>query len=513
MDADSSPSQRRSGRAARREARGRAGGKPPLPALSRAIPVYEVLNNEGLELIHNASLDILETIGIEFRDSEATSMWRQAGAEVEAQRVRIPRQLLLSLIDRAPSQFTLHARNPERNVEIGGNNTVFAPNYGSPFVRMEDGERRYGALEDLQKFHRLAQAAPALHNVSSVICEPVDVPVSTRHLHITYSAIRNSDKSFMGPVTAPSRAEDAVEMLGIVFGRERLEERCCVISLINCNSPLVWDETMLGALKVYSRAGQACLISPFVMGGANSPASPVATVAQLNAEALAGIAFAQLCRPGVPCVYGHFMATVSMKSGAPMAGTPELALMNFMIGQLARRYGLPWRSSGMLAGAKTIDAQAAYESAMNMLPILFAGANFVLHCAGWTEGGLTANLAKFMLDCEQMEMLYKLGQGPRFEDFDEALRAIHEIGPGGHFLGTAHTQANFQTAFFMPELADNNSFEQWLAEGSKDAPTRALEAASRTLEQFEQPALDPAIDEALLAFIRRREEELPASQE
>ncbi|MEO1018614.1 MAG: trimethylamine methyltransferase family protein [Pseudomonadota bacterium] len=513
MDTDQQRTQRRAGRAARREARGRASGKPPLPVLTRSIPVFEVLNAEGLELIHHASLDILESIGIEFRDDEAAALWREAGAEVKDHRVRVPRDLLMDLVAKAPAKFTVHARNPERSVEIGGDNTVFAPNYGSPFVRMSDAERRYGTLEDLQSFHRLAHASPVLHNVGSVICEPVDVPVPKRHLHITYSAICNSDKTFMGPVTAPSRAEDALQMLAILFGGGSVDDRCAMISLINCNSPLVWDETMLGALKVYARAGQACLISPFVMGGANTPASPVATVAQLNAEALAGIAFAQLCRVGTPCIYGHFMATVSMRSGAPMAGTPELALMNFMIGQLARRYGLPWRSSGMLAGSKIIDAQAAYESAFNMLPILLAGANFVLHSAGWTEGGLTANLAKFMLDCEQVEMLHKLGQGPRFEDFEDALEAVREIGPGGHFLGTAHTQANFQTAFFMPELADNNSFEQWLAEGSKDAPTRALEAAGRALEQFEPPVIDPAIDEALLAFIREREAVLPDSQE
>jgi trimethylamine--corrinoid protein Co-methyltransferase len=302
-------------------------------------------------------------------------------------------------------------------------------------------------------------------------------------------------------------------MARIVFGDAFVEANTVMLSLTNANTPLVWDETMLGAVKVYARANQGLILSPFTLAGANTPASTVATVAQLNAEALAGMAFAQAVRPGAPVLYGNFLATVSMKSGAPMAGTSELALMNFMIGQLARRYGVPWRSSGMLTGAKTCDAQAAYESAFNMLPILLAGANFVLHSAGWSEAGLVANLAKFMLDAEQVEMLYRLGQGPSFADFEEAMGAIREVGPGGHFLGTAHTQAHFQDAFFMAQLADNNSFEQWQLEGAKDAATRGREAAARALESWTPPPLDPAVDEALDAFIRRREAEIPDGYE
>jgi trimethylamine--corrinoid protein Co-methyltransferase len=251
------------------------------------------------------------------------------------------------------------------------------------------------------------------------------------------------------------------------------------------------------------------VLAPFTLAGANTPASAVATVAQLNAEALAGIAFAQAVRPGAPVIYGNFLATVSMKSGAPMAGTSEIALMNFMIGQLARRYGVPWRSSGLLTGSKICDAQAAYESAFNMLPILLAGANFVMHCAGWSEAGLTCNLAKFMLDAEQMEMLHRLAQGPRFDDFEAALGAIREVGPGGHFLGTGHTQAHFQDAFFMSRLGDNNSFEQWQLDGAKDATARGIEAAEAALLSYEQPPLDPAIDEALDAFIKKREAAIP----
>ncbi len=499
---------RRGGRAARREAR-TAVQLRHLPVLERRIPVYEVLEQDGLEAIHDASMAILEEIGIEFRDAEALAMWRDVGADVEGSRVRIPRGLLLALVAENPERFVVHARNPERSTEIGGDRVAFAPTYGSPFVYDFDNQRRYGTLEDLHAFHKLAYMAPALHNTGAVICEPVDIPIPKRHLHITYSAIRHSDKPFMGPVTAPERAEDAVRMARILFGADFVDSHTVLIGLVNCNSPLVWDETMLGALKVYARANQAVIVSPFVLAGANTPASPMAAVAQLNAEALAGIAFGQLCRRGSPMVYGHFMAAVSMRSGAPMAGTPELALMNFVIGQLARHYRLPLRSSGMLAGAKTVDAQAAYESIQTMFAVFLSGAHYVMHAAGWMEAGLAASFAKFVLDCEQMEMFYKLGQGPRFDDLDEALAAIREIGPGGHYLGSEHTQSHFESAFFIPALLDNNSYEQWELDGAKDATTRALEAARSLLTAYEAPPLDPGIDEALRAFIREREAVLP----
>lgn len=502
---------RRGGRGARRAERAQV-NTTALPPLRRRLPVYEVLDAEGLELVHDASMRILEEVGIDFRDDEALALWRDAGAEVQGWRVRIPRGLVMQLLASVPATFRLHARNPERSLEIGHDSTVFLPSYGSPFVRMEDNLRRYGTLADLERFHRLAQMSPALHNVGSVTCEPVDVPVPKRHLHITYSAIKNADKSFMGPVTAPERAQDALTMAGIVFGEDFVRDNPVMISLVNCNSPLVWDETMLGALKVYARSNQPVICAPFTLAGANTPASAVATVAELNAEAVSALAFSQLVRKGCPMVYGNFLAAVSMKSGAPMAGTSELALMNFMIGQLARKYDVPWRSSGMLTGAKVVDAQAGYESAFNMLPILLAGASVVMHCAGWTEAGLTANLAKFALDAEQMEMLYKLGEGPRFEDLGAALEAIREVGPGGHFFGTAHTQAHFQTAFFMPELMDNNSFEQWELDGAKTAEQRGVEAAQRRLAQYVPPPLDASVDEALKAFIRAREAVLPDSQ-
>jgi trimethylamine--corrinoid protein Co-methyltransferase len=503
---------RRGGREARRQARTSFQVRW-LPPAERRIPLYEVLDEEQLERLHEAAMRVLEELGIEFRDDEALALWKQAGAEVSGQRVRIPRELLMGLVAKAPERFTIHARNPERNIELGSGRMAFASTYGSPFVRGLDGERRYGTMEDLRNLHKLAYLAPVLHNTGSVICEPVDVPIPKRHLHITYSAIQHSDKSFMGPVTHPSRAEDALRMAAIVFGEDFVDRNAVMIALINCNSPLVWDASMVGALRVYARKGQPVIVAPFTLAGANTPASGTATVAELAAEALSAIAYAQLERPGSPMIFGSFLASVSMKSGAPMAGTSELGLMNLMIGQLARKYRLPWRSSGMLTGSKVTDAQAAYESAFNMFPILLAGADIVMHCAGWTEAGLTASYAKFMLDAEQMEMLWRFGHGPRFEDFDEAMATIGEVGPGGHFLGTSHTRAHFQDAFFMSELFDNNSFEQWLADGARDAAARGLEAARRTLDAYAAPPMDPAIAEAVEDFIRRREAELPDRQE
>jgi len=480
-----------------------------LPALVPQIPLYEVLGQEGEELIHEASMKILEEVGIDFRDDEALALWRRHGADVQDRRVRIDRAMLLELVAKSPPEFSLAGRNPARSVRIGGRNMVFAPTYGSAFVLDFDNQRRYSTLEDLHVFHKLAHMTPCLHLSGGITCEPVDIPVSRRHLHIAYSLLKHSDKPFMGATTARERAEDTLAMARIAMGEQTVRDNTVMISVINCNSPLVWDATMLDALKVYARNNQAVLVSPFVLAGASTPASSVGAVAQLNAEALAGIAFAQLVQPGARMVYGQFVATVSMQSGSPMMGTPELCLMNYMVGQMARRYRLPWRSSGMTAASKLVDAQAAYESNMTMHSVLLAGANFVFHAAGWLETGLTASFAKFVLDAEQIEMFYRYAQGPRFNDFEEAMRAVREVGPGSHYLGAAHTQNHFKSAFYIPSLLDTNSYEQWLAEGAMDANTRALARVREMLEAYEPPGLDAAVDEALLAFIASRERVLP----
>ena len=488
-------------------------GSTPLAQLrpvSRRIPEYAYFTEEGLDRIHEASMTILEEVGVEFRDAVALEAWKKARAKIVGERVHIDRGLLMELLSHAPASFVQHARNPERSVPVGGRNTIFVPTYGSPFVRDLDNKRRYGTLEDLQNFVKLAYMTPNIHHSGGVICEPVDVPVPKRHLDIVYSHIKYSDKPYMGIVTAPERAEDCVAMARILFGNDFIDAGNTVMtSVVNCNSPLVWDETMLSAMRVYARNNQAVLVTPFIMAGAMAPASTAGAISQLNAEALAGIAYAQLVRPGSPMVYGSFVTTVSMQSGAPMMGTAEPAMMIYACCQLARRYKLPVRTGGMLNGSKIADAQAAYESMGTMIPTVMAGANFVLHTAGWLEAGLSAGYAKFMLDVDQLASLQIFAEGPDLSDEALALEAVREVGPGGHYLGCAHTQRNFKTAFYTSNIADNNSFEQWEAEGARDANQRAAERARKVLAQYEAPPLDPGIDEALKDFIARKKAGLP----
>jgi trimethylamine---corrinoid protein Co-methyltransferase len=453
---------------------------------------------------------VLEEIGIEFRDdAEALALWKEAGCEVRGERVHFPKGLCRSLLQTAPPVFTQHARNPARSVEIGGKATVFAPVYGPPFVRDLDGQRRYATIEDFRNFVKLAYLAPALHHSGGTVCEPVDIPVNKRHLDMVYSHMRLSDKPFMGSVTAPERAQDTVDMCKILFGESFVDQNCVVINLINANSPMVFDETMLGAAKVYARNNQATVISPFILAGAMSPVTVAGTLTQILAEVLAGAAFTQLIRPGAPVLFGTFAASISMQSGAPTFGTPEPSLVSYGAAQLARRLGIPFRTGGSLCGSKVPDAQAAHESANTLNTTLLAGTNFVLHAAGWLEGGLVSSYEKFMIDIDQLGMMQRMAEGVDLSETGQAMDAIREVGPGSHYLGCAHTQANFQTAFYRSNLADNNSYEQWLAEGEKRVEARANALCRTWLDQYQAPDLDPAIDEALTAFIRNRKDSMP----
>ena len=498
---------RRGGRDARRTLRtGRR--EEMLPALRHGLPYTEPLHQEQVERIDDASMRILEEVGVDFRDPVALADWKRAGAKIEGERVYLDRGLVLELIASIPSTITLHARNTARSVTLGEGQSIFVPMTGAPFIRDLDNVRRNGTLEDLGTFHKLSHMLPALHSSAHVICEPMDVAVGHRHLWITYSSMKHSDKTFMGMSTGAENAEDVMAMVKILFGADFVETHPVVTANINGNSPLVWDETMLGALRAFTRHNQPVLCSPFVLGGANTPASTVPAVAQLNAEALSALAYTQVVRKGAPAIYGHYLSTVSMQSGAPMAGTPEISLMNFMIGQMARYYGVPWRTSGPLGGAKTFDAQAGYESATTLMATCLAGANYIWHAAGWNEGGLHCSIAKFVVDAEQCAMAYRMAEGPRWDDFDEALAAVRDVGPGGHYLSHPHTQGNFQRAFFMPRLFDNNSFEQWLADGERETGERARDYARKLLSEYEEPKLDGAKDEELRDFIARREREV-----
>ncbi|MEK7423930.1 MAG: trimethylamine methyltransferase family protein, partial [Actinomycetota bacterium] len=429
--------------------------------------------------------------------------------QTRQQLVKFPRGMCREVVSaNAPSTYVQHARNPLNSVIIGGNHTVFAPNYGSPFVHDLDNGRRYATIADFQNFVKLTYMSPHLHHSGGTVCEPVDIPVSKRHLDMVYSHIKYSDKGFMGSVTAGSRAQDSVDLATIAFGGD-LRDRTVMTSLINASSPLVWDGTMLAAAQAYAEANQATIITPFILAGAMAPTTSAGVAAQTLAESLAGMTFVQLVRKGAPVILGSFASSMSMQTGAPTFGTPEPALVLYTVAALARRLGVPFRSGGSLTSSKLPDAQAAYESANTLQPTVLGGVNFVLHAAGWLEGGLAIGYEKFVLDCDQLGMMGTFVKGLDMSDNGLALDAIRVHEPGNHFLGTAHTLANFETAFYRSDTADNSSFEQWTDEGGLDAAQRANAIWKRRLAEYEPPALDDAIDAELRAFVARRKTELP----
>ncbi|WP_299413490.1 trimethylamine methyltransferase family protein [uncultured Sulfitobacter sp.] len=500
----------RRGRGARRAIRQQRDTQM-LPALKRGIPLTEPMSPEQVARIDEASLAILEDVGVVFRDEIALADWKRAGADVRGERVHIDRGLLRELIASIPASFTYHARNPANNLPFGNDHAIFVPMTGAPYLRGLDDVRRNPTLKDLGDFHKLSHMLPAIHSSAHHIVEPYDHPISQRHLRITYSSMKYSDKTFMGMTTSPKNAEDVMEMCAILFGADYMQTHPVVTGNCNGNSPLVWDETMLGAMRAFAKYNQPVLCSPFVLGGANTPAGVAPSVAQLNAEALSGLAYTQVIRKGMPAIYGHYLSTVSMKSGAPMAGTPEISLMNMMIGQMARHYNVPWRTSNTLGGAKTFDAQAGYESATTMMSVLMSGANYIWHSAGWNEAGMHCSMAKFVVDAEQCAMGHRMATGINWSDFDEGMQAVRDVGPGGHYLGHPHTLENFQQAFFMPEMFDNDSIEQWQANGAVEINERALKRAQDLLNEYEEPSLDAATSDALLDYIARREREIPAA--
>jgi trimethylamine--corrinoid protein Co-methyltransferase len=481
-----------------------------VPFLTRTLKPFEVVDEEGLATIEHNADTILEEVGVIVRDHPQTvARFANAGADVDGDLVRFPRGLCRSIVQAtAPAVYTQHARNDARSVQVGGDAIVFAPNYGSPFVHDLDAGRRYATLTDFENFVKLAYLSPNLHHSGGTVCEPVDVPVNKRHLDMVYAHLRYSDKPFMGSVTADSRAADSVEMARIAFGGD-LADRTVMTSLINAASPLVWDASMLGAAEVYAAANQATIITPFILAGAMAPVTTAGVAAQTLAEALAGMAFVQLVRPGAPVVFGSFASSMSMQTGAPTFGTPEPSLVLYVVAQLARRLGVPFRSGGALCASKLPDAQGAYESANTLQATVLGGVNFVLHAAGWLEGGLAIGYEKFVLDDDQLGMMATFVRGVDLSPNGQALDAIRENGPGQHFLGTAHTLANFETAFYRSTTADNASYEQWVEDGALDASQRANKLWKERLAAYEAPAIDDAIDEELRAFVARRKSEMP----
>ncbi|MBT9383856.1 trimethylamine methyltransferase family protein [Pseudooceanicola sp. CBS1P-1] len=478
--------------------------------IERKIPNYEMLPEEALEIVEANAETVLEEIGVNFvNNPKALALWKEAGADVQGERVHIPRGLARQLCATAPARFTQLARNPERNVEIGGKSLVLAPVYGPPFVRDLDGGRRYATMEDFRTFVKLGYMSKWLHHSGGTVCEPTDVPVNKRHLDMIHAHMTLSDKPFMGSVTEPSRAQDSVDMCKILFGDEIATSQPVMTSLININSPLTFDDTMMGALEVYAANMQATIISPFIVGGAMAPVSVVGTLTQVLAEVLAGVAYSQLIRPGAPVIFGAFVTSIDMNSGAPTFGTPEASQILYGAGQLARRMNLPFRSGGALCGSKLPDAQAAYETSNTLNAALMGGVNFMLHACGWLEGGLVSSFEKFVMDADQLGVLHRIAQGVSWDEEGQAMDAIREVGPGGHYLGCAHTQRHFQTAFWRSEVLDNKPFETWMDEGARDTQALAAAKVRKMLETYQQPQMDPAVSEALAAFVARRKSEMP----
>ena len=507
----SAPSRRtRSGGGAARRAERTTIKMETAKYIERNIPLYEILTEEALEIIETNAETVLEEIGINFVNNPAAlSRWRAAGADVSGERVRIPRGLARQLCKTAPSRYIQHARNPARSVEIGGNTLVCAPVYGPPFVRDIAGGRRYATIADFQKFVKLGYMSKWLHHSGGTVCEPTDVAVNKRHLDMLHAHMILSDKPFMGSVTEPSRAQDSVEMCEILFGEEFVQSNAVMTSLINVNSPMTFDDVMAGALEVYAANNQACIISPFIVGGAMAPVSVMGTLTQVLAEVLAGIAYSQLIRPGAPVIFGAFVSSIDMNSGAPTFGTPEAAKILYGAGQLARRLGLPFRSGGSLCGSKLPDAQAAYETAHTHNAALLGGVNFMLHACGWLEGGLVSSFEKFVMDADQLGILHHMAGGVEIDENAQAMDAIREVGPSGHYLGCAHTQANFKDAFWRSDLLDYKPFETWYEEGARDTMTLASARVEYLLANYQQPALDPAVAEALSEYVARKKAAVP----
>ena len=478
--------------------------------ITRAIPNFEVLNEEALSIIEWNAETVLEEIGVKFVDNPgALALWKDAGADVDGERVRIPRGMARRLCSTAPSEYVQHARNPERNVTVGGKNLVLAPVYGPPFIRTVEEGRRYATIADFRNFVKLGYMSKWLHHSGGTVCEPTDVAVNKRHLDMLHAHMTLSDKPFMGSVTEPVRAQDSVDMASLLFGADFVQANTVMTSLININSPLTFDGIMMGALEVYARNMQAAIISPFIVGGAMAPVSVAGTLTQVLAEVLAGVAYSQLVRAGAPVIFGAFVTSIDMNSGAPTFGTPEASLITYGAGQLARRLKLPFRSAGAFCGSKLPDAQAAYESANSLNMGLLSGVNFMLHACGWLEGGLVASPEKFVMDADQLGILHHLARGIDVSENGQAMDAIREVGPGGHYLGCAHTQANFKDAFWRTDLLDYKPFETWDEEGARDTVTLAAVRVKRMLDTYQQPALDPGIAESLDDYVARKKAEAP----
>lgn len=480
------------------------------PTAIRKIPTYDVLAVDGLEAIDDKAMEILETIGIEFRDDVSADLWREAGAEVSGHRVRIPRALLKRLIESVPEEFDYHGRNPERSVKVGGRNMIFGPAYGTPNVIDLDGVRRQATADDMRMLIKLHHVNPAIHYNGGYTTEPMDIAVPHRHLHMVESEFTLSDKPCMGSPQSGYQAQDCIDMATLVFGQDTVRKDVVMTAIFNCNSPLVWDKTQLDACRVYAKYNQAMLLSPFVLYGASTPVHMLAGVAQIVAEVLAGVAYTQIVQPGSRAVMGVAPMGVYMKSGSPTFGSPEVALMMYIFGQMARYYRIPWRTNGAKTGSKCDDLYAGYDSILKVYPAILGGCNLLTHCGGTIEGSLCISMAKVATDGQQLDSFYTMLQGVSFDDMDVALESLASVGPGGHFFGEDYTLEHLP---FLDEIQDNERYDTWTAMGSKDASVRGREWCKSMLERYAEdpPAIDQGIAESLREFVIKREAEISTS--
>ena len=500
---------RQGGATARRRVRTR-GPLLYLPQATRNIPTYEVLDLEGVERIDAAAMEILERTGIDFRDDLAARHWKEVGAEVDGHRVRIPRGLIRRLLKSIPEEFTYHARNPDRSVKVGKQSMIFGPAYGTPNVIDLDGVRRRATAEDMRTLMRLHQVNPAIHYNGGYTQEPMDVAVPHRHLHMVESSFLITDKPIMGSGQSVFQAQDSLAMARIVFGDSFVDSNVVMTAIFNGNSPLVWDASQLGSMRVYAAANQAMLVSPFVLYGASTPVHILAGTAQIIAEVVAALAYTQIIRPGCRAVMGVAPMGVYMKSGSPTFGSPEVALMMYVFGQMARFYRVPWRTNGAKSGSKLDDLYAGYDSILKVYPAILGGCHLLTHCGGTIEGSLCISMAKVATDGRQLHGFYTMLNGASFDDMDVALAGLAKVGPGGHFFDEDYTRENLP---FLDEIQDNERFETWEATGSKSVSERGRQWCRHMLDRYREdpPVLDLAVAEELREFVRRRESEISTS--
>ena len=486
-----------------------------MRGLKNTVRPVSILPPEAEERVHRASLEILQEQGIVFEEPRALDLFAAAGLKVDrgGERVFLPAEFVEEQTRKTPSRFTLHARNPDNDVIIGDDNLVFAPVSGPPFLADRERGRAPATREGQRDLIRLAEVLPILHH-GCPEATPGDLNVDSRHLYILYDQIRFSSKGMIGDAWSTMRSRDHIEMMAILFGgREAILERPVITGIINSNSPMRYDECMTQGLMEYAAAGQVNIITPFIMAGATSPVTLASAIAQQNAEALAAVVLAQMVRPGAPMMYGSFLTGLEMRTGAPAFGRPESALGILASAQMARRYRIPCRAGGVLTNSKIPDSQAGMEKMMMLWPIILGRVNYVLQAAGWSDGGLTASFEQMVIDAEMLEMMARFFSGVPVDDTTLALDVIAKVGSGGHFLGEEHTRKYFRTEFYFPQLADTEAYEAWVKKGSRDAYVRATDRYKKLLSEYEDPGLDPAIDEELLEFVERRRREIEAEDQ